>query len=189
MRWPLEAAYLGGCHGRTQAGVFAGAFDNAAPAGIPGDVEHRAEGPVQACGAGFPGCHGLGPFGYRRIPRRGHGQRHGEDRAVAVDHIQGEEQRDLRRALFDGNLLKRVELLRVVEPQDRAGPALPDDLFGLRPWEEQCARNLGELPDLLFEAHPCQEGLDTRCHLSFRYITHNSPLSASLRSRGLACFK
>ena len=136
-RRPLEAAHLGGRHGRTQEGIFAGALDDAAPAGVTGDVEHRAEGPVQACGAGFLGRHGLRPFGNRRIPRRGHGQRHGEDRAVAVDHIEGEEQRDLRRALFDGDLLERVELLRVVEPQDRAGPALADDVLGLRPREER----------------------------------------------------
>ncbi len=139
----LEAAHLGGRHGRTQAGVFAGALDDAAPAGITGDVEHRAEGPVQACGTRFPGCHGLRPFGNRRIPRGGHGQRHGEDRAVAVDHVQGEEQRDLRRALFDGDLLERVELLRVVEPQDRAGPALADDVLGLRPREERTRRRSG----------------------------------------------
>ena len=139
------------------------------PAGVTGNVEHRAEGPVQACGAGLPGRHGLRPFGNRRIPRRGHGQRHGEDRAVAVDHVEGKEERDLRRTLFDGDLLEHVELLCVVEPQDRTGAALPDGVRGLRPGEEGRAPNLGELPDLLLKAHPPHEGFDTTRNLGIRW--------------------
>ena len=171
-RRPLESTHLGKCHGRTQAGVFAGALHDAAPTGIPGDVQHRAKCPVQACGPRFLGRHGLGSFCHRRIPRRGHGQRYGENRPVAVDHIQGKEQRDLRWALFDGDLLERVELLGVVEPQHRASPALPDDLRGLRPREERHARNLGELPDLFLKAQPPQEAFNTRRDFGLRWYRH-----------------
>ncbi len=128
---PLEAAHLGSRHGCAQAGIFAGALDDAAPAGIPGDVEHRAKGPVQTGRTRLLGCHRLGPFDERRIPGRCHGQRHGEDRAIAVDDVQGKQQRDPGRAFFHGDFLQNVELFRVVEPQNRTGPALADDLLGI----------------------------------------------------------
>ena len=150
--WTLEASDLGGGHGSTQERVFAGAFDDATPAGITGDVEHRTEGPVQTCGAGLFGGNGLRPFGNRGVPRGGHRQRHGEDGAVAVDDIEGKEQRDLRRAVFNGDFLEGIELLGIVEPQDRAGSALADDVCGFGTGEEWRARNLGELPDLFLEA-------------------------------------
>ena len=79
-----------------------------------------------------------------------------------MDHVETEQERDLRRALFDGDLLERVELLAVVEPEDGAGAALADDVFGLGRIGEQAAGKLGELPDLLLEAHPREQGVDAR---------------------------
>ena len=86
-----------------------------------------------------------------------------------MDDIEGEKQRDLRGTLFNGDLLQRVELLRVVEPQYRAGSSLPDDLCRLRTREERRTSNLGELADLLLKAHSPQEGFNTPGDLSFRW--------------------
>jgi len=85
-----------------------------------------------------------------------------------VDHIQSKEQRDLRRTFFNGDLLEGVELLRVIEPQHRAGSALPDNFLWLWTREERRARNLGELPDLFRQAHACQNGFNTPSDLFFR---------------------
>jgi hypothetical protein len=101
----LEAAHLSGRHRRAQVGVFARAFDNTPPARIAGNVEHRGEGPVEAGSAGFSGRHGLRLLRHGRIPGRGHRQWHGEDGAVAVDHIQRKQQGDAGRAFLDRQLL------------------------------------------------------------------------------------
>ena len=53
-----------------------------------------------------------------------------------MNYIQGKEQRNPRRALFDGNLLEHIELPGVIEPQDRAGSALADDVLGLWPGDK-----------------------------------------------------
>jgi hypothetical protein len=85
-----------------------------------------------------------------------------------VDHVEGEEERDLRRALFNGDLLERVELLGVVQPQDRTGATLSDDILGFWTREERRACNLGELPNLFLQAHLSQESLETRRNLRLR---------------------
>ena len=60
-----------------------------------------------------------------------------------MNHVQGEEEWDFRRAFFNGDFLQRVEFLRVVEPQDRTGPTPADDVFGLWPWDEIRAALVG----------------------------------------------
>ncbi len=81
--------------------ILAAAFDAASPALVAGDVDHRREGPVDA---------GAGRLERRRCggaPRqlgleaRDFGQRHGEDGAVAVDDVGGEDQRDLHPRFLD----------------------------------------------------------------------------------------
>ena len=51
----LVAAHLRHGHARAEIGVFARAFDDAAPARIARDVDHGREGPVQARRGGFLG--------------------------------------------------------------------------------------------------------------------------------------
>ena len=153
----LEAAHLGRRHGRAQVRILAGALDHASPARVARDVEHGREGPVQARGPGFARGHRLRLLVARGVPRRGHGQGHREDRAVAVDHVEGEEHRDLEPRLLDRDLLERVELLRVVEPEHRAGAALADRPGGVHSRERA---DLGELADLLGQRHLAEQGRD-----------------------------
>ncbi len=58
----LESFDLGFGHAGAEEGIFAGAFHDAAPAGITGDVDHGSEGPLDAGGAGFAGGHRLRAF-------------------------------------------------------------------------------------------------------------------------------
>ena len=56
-------------------------------------------------------------------------ERDREDGAVAVDHVEPEQDRDLEPRLLDGDLLQRVEALGVVDPEHGAG-ALAQRLLG-----------------------------------------------------------
>ena len=111
-------------HARAQVGILARAFDDAAPARIARDVDHRREGPVQAGGRGLLGGDARGALRALRRPASRHRQRHREDRAVAVDHVHGEQQRDAEPRFLDRDLLQPAERLGAGDVQigaDRAG--------------------------------------------------------------------
>ena len=48
---PLVAFYHRRTHCRTQKWIFSGAFAHPSPARIPGDIDHRREGPVETIGS------------------------------------------------------------------------------------------------------------------------------------------
>ena len=52
----------------------------------------------------------------RRIPRRCHGQRHRENGAVAVDHVEAEKDGDVQARLVHCDVLETVDLVRINEP-------------------------------------------------------------------------
>ena len=63
-----------------------------------------------------------------RVPAARLAQRDREDRAVAVDHIEAEQDRDLRGGLLDGEPLHLVRVPGAAHIQERADPASPDEV-------------------------------------------------------------
>ena len=90
-------------------GIFSGAFDNAAPARIAHDVQHRCEGPFDADSACFFGGDRLRFCSGGRIPRRGHGNRHGEDGPEAVDDVETEDERNVQASVLDREMLETID--------------------------------------------------------------------------------
>ena len=81
--------------------VLAAALDTAAPALVARDVDHRREGPVDARARRFERCRLRGAPREVGLEARDFGERHREDRAMAVDDVGGEDQRDLQPRLPD----------------------------------------------------------------------------------------
>ena len=106
----------------------------AAPARVAGDVDHRREGPVQARGAGLARGDAGGALGVGRVPARRHRERDREDRAVAVDHVHREQQRDAEPAVFDRDPLQLAQRLGAGDVEVRADLAAADpvELLGGR---------------------------------------------------------
>ena len=51
----LKATHASSRHERSEVGIFARAFDNAAPTRVARDVDHGCKRPMHACGPGFGG--------------------------------------------------------------------------------------------------------------------------------------
>src|SRR5579859_5101077 len=84
----LKTAHLRSSDCGSEIRIFAGAFDDAAPARIARDVQHRSKGPVDADGTSFFCGDGLSLCDGSRIPGCSHGDRYGEDGAKAVNDIE-----------------------------------------------------------------------------------------------------
>ena len=116
----LKPLHLRARHGGTQIGILARAFDNAAPARIAGDVDHRREGPVDSERAGFAGSDSLVGNNSGGIKAGGVGQGHRKHRAHSEHDIVPQQQRDMQPRLFDGNVLVFVGDLRIMDKQHSA---------------------------------------------------------------------
>ena len=103
----------------------------------------------------------MGPM---RTPWRGDG----EDGPVAVDHVEAEENRDVKAGLLDSDVLKAVDLLDVNEPEDGADFSLGNQLVGLVAAEHghDDAGGLVHLPDLLIDIHLLEKCNGTAMRLS-----------------------
>src|SRR5262245_29509335 len=91
----LKATHARSRHSYSQEGIFTGAFSNASPASVTGYVEHRREGPMNT---GSPGLSSsdCGAFFHRRgIPARGFAEWNRKHRAIPVNDIKSEDQRNL----------------------------------------------------------------------------------------------
>ncbi|MND36890.1 hypothetical protein D3C80_275590 [compost metagenome] len=94
---------------RDQVGVFTKAFAGAAPTRISGNIDHGREGHVDTVGGRFQRRDSADLGDCVHVPARGQGQADREDRAVAVDHVIGEEHRNLQ-ATAPGCVLHRTVL-------------------------------------------------------------------------------
>ena len=120
---PLEAADLGGRDGGAEERVLARALDDAAPARIAGDVDHRRERPVDARGACLTRGDGLTAFDRLRIPRGGQRDRHRKDRAQPMDHVKAEQHRDPEPMTLDREPLQTIDLPWIGHEQQRTRTA------------------------------------------------------------------
>ena len=126
----MESFDLRGGHAGAEEGIFAGAFHDAAPAGIARDVDHGSEGPLDAGGAGFASGHGLSFFGNSGVPTGGEREGNGVDGAEAVDDVEAEEEGDVQAALLDGDVLEAIDLGCVGDEEEGADFAVAGQLVG-----------------------------------------------------------
>ena len=158
----LESANLRARHGRAEVGVFAGAFNDASPAGVAGDVDHGRESPADAGSAGVLRGEVLGLFFDARVPGRRHGERHGKHGAVAVDDVERKQDRDVQAGLLDCDVLEAVDLLHIGQPEDRADAALSYEVIRLL--RASIGMTMPEdwlsWPDLLIEVHLAGAGVE-----------------------------
>lgn len=118
----LQSAHLCGGHGGPKHRVLARALEDPSPAGIAGDIDHGRGRPVDPGGARLAARDALRALGGLRVPRRGEGDRGGEDGAEPVDDVEAVNQRDAPAPALDGHPLQAVGLGRVLDEQERAGP-------------------------------------------------------------------
>ena len=107
----LKAERLGGGHLRGHPGILARALDNAAPARVARHVEHRRKGEGDAVLGRFLGG---GARGF--LPKIGSkearfGQRNRKNRAMAVDDVEAQQERDAEAGFFDRKALDGMRLV------------------------------------------------------------------------------
>ncbi len=117
--------------GRTEEWIFARAFGGASPAWVTADVDHRAEGPADACRRSLARGD-TGRFLDRlHVPRARQPQRNGEHRLVAVDNVHAENQRNAEAAFLDSHALEIADLLDTFDVEDAAYLAVGDHLANI----------------------------------------------------------
>ena len=122
----LEAAHAGGGQQVVQQHVLARALDVSAPALVARHVHHRRIGLVHGRGRRLHRRRACGPVGQFGVERRRLGQGHGEDGRQAVDHVGGEQQRDLQPAFLHRHLLDATARLGADAVEQRPDLALAD---------------------------------------------------------------
>ena len=156
-------------HCGSQERIFPRRFGNPAPAGIAGDVEHRGEGPVNAHLGSLLRRDGSGFLHQVGIPTGGLAQGNREHRAVAVDHIAAEDQRDPQAAFLHRHPLQFFLVRAVAGIQEGADPAPTDhrtellNIIVARPEME-----LGQLTDFFLKRHLNQQRIDLCVFGGFR---------------------
>ena len=173
----LVAAHVGGGHDRTEEGIFAGAFGNATPAGIAGDVDHRREGPADTRGSRFTRGNARRLLHHRRVPGGGQPQWNGKFGAEAVNDVEPKHHRNVQARFLHRNALVGVGFLGRGDIEERADlpPGQHVVVVGAAgTWTGGLAgRVLHELADLFFQRHLPQQSLhfridprvvDTRVH-------------------------
>ena len=95
----------GGEH-RVQVGILAGRLGDPAPPRLVGDVHHRRVGLLEADGCRLARAVRGVVEGDLRVEARARAQRDREDRAEAVNRVEGEQDRDLESRLLNGHPLE-----------------------------------------------------------------------------------
>ena len=98
----LEAANLGLGHAHADQGILSGSFGAAPPARIARDVEHRRKGHGEPVGGGLLRRLARGQLPNLRVERRRLAERNGEQRAIPVNHVESDQQRDAEPRLLHG---------------------------------------------------------------------------------------
>ena len=96
---------------RSQIRVFAAAFGYAAPAGVAGDINHRAVCPADSVGGSLFGRYPCRFFHQGRVPGAGKCERDGKYGIESVNDIYSAKHRDAETAFLDCNLLETGEFV------------------------------------------------------------------------------
>ncbi len=157
----LEALDLGLGEAGADVRVLAGAFGDAAPARVAGDVEHRREGEVEAGGLGLVGGEAGGFLPEGGVEGAGLGERDREDGAEAVDDVEAEEERDAEAGFLDGDALGVADGVAAPEVEEAADAAGADEggdvLDPGGAGDGVAGGDHGELADLFGQGHAGDE--------------------------------
>ena len=140
-----------GCKHRPQIGVFAGALGDPPPARLVRHVDHRAVDLLDADGCRLTSADRVVGGGHGRVEAARGAQWDREDRAVAVDRVVCEQDRDVQPRLLDRDVLEVVDLRRVGQAEDPA-----DAGFCVRVGDLPVGQQL-ELRQLLVDGHPREQ--------------------------------
>ena len=102
----LIATHIRFSHQRTQVRIFPASFRNTPPTGIPANVNHRAECPVDAIRTGFNGGDTCHTFDSQRVPTTGKCQWNRENGFIAVNNICPYQQRNPQTGRIDSYTLQ-----------------------------------------------------------------------------------
>ena len=163
---------------RSEVGVLAGGLGDPAPARLVRDVDHRAVDLLDADGRRLARGDGVVGRGHRGVEAAGRAQRDREDRAVAVDRVVGEEDRDVQPRLLHRDVLEVVDLRRVDEAEDRADARLRVRVGDL-PVGEQL-----HLLQLLVDGHLAHQAVDLALDAAVGGLPRRRQRALVSRSRG-----
>ena len=155
---------------RAQQRVFARAFGAAAPARVARDVEHRRPGERNAGGRRFARGNTRATAHEVHVEGTGERQRQRKDGAVAVDHVEGEDERNALRRLLDRDLLPTRQLLDAGARRQEADFGAADAAFDVGGGAAgaggvaAAGREQVQLPHLFGEAHAAEQGVDEIGH-------------------------
>lgn len=158
----LIALHRGGTHHSVQVGVLAVTFGHAAPAGVARHIDHRREGPVHARQPRLTRRDAARLPDQRLVPRAGLPQRNGEDRAIAVDHVEAAQDRNPEPRLLDGLALNPVVIRRTGTAVEQRADHRAHGLRLALDVVDVHVLSIGPLSDLhhlLFERHASQQVL------------------------------
>ena len=161
-------AALGGLHacGRVdgvEVGILAAGLGDAAPARLVRDVDHRAVDLLETDRRGLARAELVVLRGDVRVERAGGAERDREDRAVAVDRVVGEQDRDVQRR-GHRPVLVLVDLHRVDQAEDAA-----DRLVGpRRVLVDLAVGDQLDLVQLVLQVHLLHELVDTTLDVAAR---------------------
>ncbi len=114
----LEPMHTSPRHRRSQVGILAGSLGDPPPARVAGNVHHRRKGPAHPGGRCLRRRDPRGTLHRGGVPATRLAQRDREDRAIAVDHVEAEQDRDLRGRLLDGDALYGVYVAGAAHVQE-----------------------------------------------------------------------
>ena len=158
----LVAPHHGFAHAGVQVRVLAAAFRDPAPAGIPGDVEHRRERPADALCRRLHGSYTRPLFHKRRIKSRGQAQGNREHGVETMDHVAAHQQGDAEAGLLHRDALEFVDPDRIHLIEDGTDLSLADGIGiigNIAP-----GGHLVHLADLLGQGHPGQQRVHALFH-------------------------
>src|SRR5580658_178421 len=91
----LESANLSARHRGTEKGIFSSSLHDPAPASVACKIDHGRESPLNARRTRIFGSYLLRLLFNRGIPRGSHGERNWKDRAVSMNDIEPEDNRNV----------------------------------------------------------------------------------------------
>ena len=160
---------IGFCQNSSQVRIFSTAFHNTAPTGIPTDVNHGTEHPVNTCSSGFLGRYPGHTFHQIRVPGSGECQWDWKYGLMTMNHIHPEDERNTGSGR-KGYFLALSQKFRIPRSVNASQEPLPQEfgiliLLGhsLSRYESWCGMQV-ELTDFLLHCHLGHEAINVIVH-------------------------
>ena len=164
----LESPHHSLADATSKEGVFASSLRHTSPAGVDGDVNHRAIHPVDALCSGFLGGNARSVFYSLDVPRTSLCKRYRENRLIAMDNILPHEQWNTQAALLYGNSLQFLYLVLSLYIEYGSKLSLFGELRQRTVYYRSCGnvvtRQEVELTDFLLKSHLRHQFVDKLIH-------------------------